>query len=111
MSTLDAEARGIKTGDLVLMTSPHGQVLRPAKVLPTIVPGAVALQDGAWIRIDEETGIDLGGDPNHSPGAEVLGRGIPVLDGHAGVGGEVHRPADARPRQEHALVMPVGIEE
>ena len=50
MSTVDAEARGIKTGDLVLMTSPHGQVLRPAKVLPTIVPGAVALQDGAWIR-------------------------------------------------------------
>lgn len=53
----DAEARGIETGDLVLMTSPHGKVLRPAKVLPTIVPGAVALQDGAWLRIDESRAL------------------------------------------------------
>ena len=36
-------------------------------------PGAVALQDGAWIRIDEETGIDLGGDPNILQAPEVLG--------------------------------------
>ena len=77
MSVVDAEARGIETGDLVLMTSPHGKVLRPAKVLPTIVPGAVALQDGAWLRIDEETGHRLGRRPQRPSGAQVLRRRRP----------------------------------
>lgn len=80
MSTVDAEARGIKNGDTVLMSSPYGKVLRPAKVMPTVVPGAVALQDGSWTRIDEETGIDLGGNPNVLQAPQVLRRRIAVVD-------------------------------
>lgn len=64
MSVVDAEERGINTGDVVLMSSPYGKVLRRAKVLPGMIPGSVALQDGAWMLIDEATGIDLGGCPN-----------------------------------------------
>ena len=52
ISEVDARERDIKNGDTVLMTSPHGKVLRPAKVIPTLVPGAVAIQDGAWFQID-----------------------------------------------------------
>lgn len=64
MSSVDAEKLGIQTGDVVLMTSPYGKVIRRAKVLPGMIPGSVALQDGAWILIDEKTGIDMAGDPN-----------------------------------------------
>ncbi len=81
MSPVDAEARGIKSGDTVLMTSPHGKVLRPAKVLATVAPGAVALQDGAWTQIDEETGIDLGGNPNILQAPAASGHGAQVWTG------------------------------
>jgi anaerobic dimethyl sulfoxide reductase subunit A len=75
MSELDAQERGIKTGDVVLMTSPYGKVIRHAKILPGMIPGSVAMQDGAWILIDEATGIDLSGDPNilQAPAADGMG--------------------------------------
>lgn len=111
MSTLDAEARGIKTGDLVLMTSPHGQVLRPAKVLPTIVPGAVALQDGAWIRIDEETGIDLGGDPNILQAPKSSGEASQSWTGTLVQVEKYTGPLTLDPDKNTPIVMPVGIEE
>lgn len=111
MSTLDAEARGIKTGDLVLMTSPHGQVLRPAKVLPTIVPGAVALQDGAWIRIDEETGIDLGGDPNILQAPKSSGEASQSWTGTLVQVEKYTGTLTLDPDKNTPIVMPVGIEE
>jgi anaerobic dimethyl sulfoxide reductase subunit A len=75
MSVVDAEARGIKTGDTVLMKSPHGKVLRRAKVLHDMIPGAVALQDGAWMLVDEETGIDKAGCPNTLQHFKATGEG------------------------------------
>ena len=92
------------------MTSPHGKVLRPAKVLPTIVPGAVALQDGAWLRIDEESGLDLGGDPNiqapkSSGEASQSWTGTLVqLEKYDG-------PLTLDHDKNTPIVMPVGIEE
>ena len=111
MSTVDAEARGIENGDLVLMTSPHGQVLRPAKVLPTIVPGAVALQDGAWIRIDEETGIDLGGDPNILQAPKSSGEASQSWTGTLVQVEKYTGPLTLDPDKNTPIVMPVGIEE
>ncbi len=75
MSVVDAEERSIKTGDVVLMSSPYGKVLRRAKVLPGMVPGSVVLEDGAMVMIDEETGIDLAGNPNvlQAPAPSGLG--------------------------------------
>ncbi|MEC4271610.1 molybdopterin-dependent oxidoreductase [Adlercreutzia sp. R25] len=110
MSTVDAEARGIKNGDAVLMTSPHGQVLRPAKVLPTIVPGAVALQDGSWTRIDEETGIDLGGNPNVLQAPASSGGGSQSWTGTLVQVEKYAGPLELVPDRECPLVMPVGIE-
>lgn len=81
MSIVDAEARGIKTGDVVLMKSQYGKVLRRAKVIPGIVPGAVALQDGAWVEIDEETGIDKAGDPNTLQHFPCSGHGVQTWTG------------------------------
>lgn len=110
MSTVDAEARGLKNGDIVLMSSPHGQVLRPVKVLPTIVPGAVALQDGAWINIDEETGIDLGGDPNILQAPAASGQGSQSWTGTLVQVEKYTGSLTLQPDKHAPLVMPVGVE-
>ena len=81
MSTVDAEERGIKTNDTVLMTSPHGKVLRRVKVMPGMMPGAVAMKDGAWLEVDEETGIDKGGDPNVLQAPKASGQGVQCWTG------------------------------
>ena len=110
MSTVDAEARGIENGDVVLMTSPHGKVLRHAKVLPTIVPGAVAIQDGAWFQIDEETGIDLGGCPNVLQAPRSSGEGTQCWNATIlqveKYTGDLVLPCD----KERPIVVPAGVE-
>ena len=111
MSAVDAEARGIENGDPVLMTSPYGQVLRPAKVMPTIVPGAVALQDGAWIRIDEETGIDLGGDPNILQAPKSSGEASQSWTGTLVQVEKYTGDIELMPDKNCPIVMPVGVEE
>ena len=111
MSSVDAEARGIKNGDLVLMTSPHGQVLRPAKVMPTLVPGSVALQDGAWIQIDEATGIDMGGDPNILQAPKASGQASQSWTGTLVQVEKYTGNITLEPDKNRPIVMPVGIEE
>jgi anaerobic dimethyl sulfoxide reductase subunit A len=110
MSTIDAEARGIKNGDLVLMSSPYGKVLRPAKVMPTVIPGSVALQDGAWTTIDENTGIDIAGNPNVLQAPAASGQGVQAWTGTIcqveKYTGNIKLEADKR----RALVLPKGIE-
>ncbi|MDR3053024.1 MAG: molybdopterin-dependent oxidoreductase [Coriobacteriales bacterium] len=110
MSTVDAQARGIKNGDIVLMSSPHGKVLRPAKVMPTVIPGAVALQDGAWTTIDEATGIDIAGNPNILQAPAASGQGVQAWSGTIcqveKYTGDIKLEADKR----RALVLPKGIE-
>lgn len=110
ISVVDAEARGIKNGDPVLMTSPHGKVLRPAKVMSTIVPGAVALQDGAWLRIDEETGIDLGGDPNILQAPKASGGGTQCWTGTLVQVEKYTGDLELVPDKDCPIVMPVGVE-
>ena len=111
MSTIDAEERGIKNGDIVLMSSPYGKVLRPAKVLPTIVPGSVAMQDGAWIHIDEATGIDLGGDPNVLQAPKASGQASQSWTGTIVQVEKYTGDIKLVPDKECPIVMPVGIEE
>lgn len=111
ISTVDAEARGIKNGDAVLMSSPHGKVLRPAKVLPTLVPGAVAIQDGAWFEIDEETGIDIGGCPNVLQAPKSSGGGCQAWTGTIVQVEKYDGPLELVPDKNRPIVVPVGIEE
>lgn len=110
MSEVDATERGIKNGDLVLMTSPYGKVLRPAKVLPTLVPGAVALQDGAWIQIDEATGIDIGGDPNILQAPKASGQASQSWTGTLVQVEKYTGDIKLDPDKNRPIVMPVGVE-
>jgi len=110
MSTVDAEARGINNGDIVLMSSPYGQVLRPAKVMPTVIPGAVALQDGAWTNIDEATGIDIGGNPNVLQAPKASGQGSQSWTGTLCQVEKYTGNLKLEPDKHRALVLPKGIE-
>ncbi|MFC1999361.1 molybdopterin-dependent oxidoreductase [Chloroflexota bacterium] len=73
ISSADAQARGIGDGDAVRVFNDRGTVMIPAKVTENIMPGVVAIGEGAWYRADE-TGTDRGGCPNvltrdtYSPG-------------------------------------------
>jgi anaerobic dimethyl sulfoxide reductase subunit A len=78
INPVDAEARGIENGDYVQITSRHGTVLRPAYVTERLFPGVVALGEGAWAQVDEDTGIDVAGATNTLNGA------IPTGQGHQG---------------------------
>jgi anaerobic dimethyl sulfoxide reductase subunit A len=63
ISSLDAESRGIRQGDMVRVFNNRGEVRMPAKVTERIMPGVVALPQGAWYTPDEN-GVDHGGSAN-----------------------------------------------
>ncbi|MCL1798903.1 MAG: molybdopterin-dependent oxidoreductase [Eggerthellaceae bacterium] len=75
MNPLDAESLGLKHGDTVLAASKWGKVLRPLCVSDWMTPGVCALAQGAWVDIDEETGIDKAGCTNvlNGPNAVAFG--------------------------------------
>ncbi len=75
MNPIDAEALGMQTDETVLVSSKWGKVLRPLLVTDTIMPGVVALGQGAWVEIDEETGIDKAGCTNVLCGPNVTSTG------------------------------------
>jgi anaerobic dimethyl sulfoxide reductase subunit A len=75
MNTLDAAARGIQSGDNVLIASRWGKVLRPAYVTDRVIPGVIMLGQGAWVQMDEELGIDLAGATNTLNGTHPQGQG------------------------------------
>ena len=78
MNPVDAEERGIKNGDVIKITSQHGAVIRPVLLTNRMMPGVLTLGQGAWIEMDEETGIDMAGNTN------ILNGGIPTSQGHTG---------------------------
>jgi anaerobic dimethyl sulfoxide reductase subunit A len=78
MNPIDAQARGIKKGDIVQITSRHGKVIRPVFLTERLMPGIVSLGEGAWAQVDEATGIDMAGATNTLNGA------IPTGQGHQG---------------------------
>jgi len=66
ISRQDADAKGIKEGDTVLVSAPPpaGKSLRRAAILDNILPGVVGITHGAWVEVDEKTGIDHAGSDN-----------------------------------------------
>lgn len=111
MSQVDADARGIKSGDTVLMTSRAGKVLRLAQVVPGIIPGAVALNDGGKVNIDQATGIDLGGCPNVLQDPPASGQGYACWGGTLIQVEKYGGPLTLGPDKEAPFIMPVGIED
>lgn len=60
MNTGDAVQRGISDGDTVKVFNGRGAMVLPVKVTPRIMPGVVAVPQGAWWTPDER-GIDRRG--------------------------------------------------
>lgn len=63
INTIDAQARGIKDGDLVRVFNDRGRMIIHTKVTERIMPGVVDLPQGAWYSPDEN-GVDRGGCAN-----------------------------------------------
>lgn len=74
----DAQNLGIKNNDIVKVTSRHGSVIRQAMVTERIMPGVVALGEGAWVEMDEQAGVDKAGCTG------ILDGHIPTGQGHTG---------------------------
>lgn len=72
----DAASEGIAEGDTVLISTPWGQSLRKAALLDVLRPGVVGVPHGAWVDVDEETGIDKAGSDNYLLGNECDGMGV-----------------------------------
>jgi len=78
MNPMDAAERGIKRGDIVLIRSAYGKCIRPVCLTERLMPGVVSLPHGAWLEMDEATGIDKAGSDNYIEGA------VPTTEGHMG---------------------------
>ncbi|HBC7430125.1 MULTISPECIES: DMSO/selenate family reductase complex A subunit [Providencia] len=63
INPIDAARRNIKNGDMVRIFNDRGEVHINAKVTPRIIPGVVAMGEGAWYAPDENK-IDHGGSLN-----------------------------------------------
>ena len=64
MNPIDAAELNMETGETVLVSSKWGKCLRPLLVTEIMMPGVLGLGQGAWVEIDEETGIDKAGCTN-----------------------------------------------
>ena len=63
INTRDAAARGIANDDVVKVFNDRGTIQCQALVTPRIVPGAISVPQGAWVKFDE-AGVDHGGAAN-----------------------------------------------
>jgi anaerobic dimethyl sulfoxide reductase subunit A len=75
INAVDADPRGIQTGDTILVRSQWGKVIRHALVTPRVMPGVITLSEGAWVEMDEALGIDRAGCTNVLCGAHLTGQG------------------------------------
>ena len=63
INSVDADARGIRNGDIARVFNDRGEIIIPAKVTERIMPGVVDIPHGAWYAPDEK-GVDKGGNSN-----------------------------------------------
>ena len=75
MHPADAAERGIQNGDIILITSKHGKVIRPVLLTNRVMPGVVILGEGAWAQFDEASDVDMAGATNTLNGDIATGQG------------------------------------
>ncbi|MFZ5857940.1 MAG: molybdopterin-dependent oxidoreductase [Chloroflexota bacterium] len=75
INPVDAEKYGIKNGDVVLVESQSGKVIRPALLTNRVIPGVIVLGQGAWALFDEASGVDMAGATNTLNGDYATGQG------------------------------------
>jgi anaerobic dimethyl sulfoxide reductase subunit A len=77
MNTADAEKEGLKSGDWVLAHGKDaGTIARRLNVVPHVIPGTVVIGHGNWLTVDDETGIDIGGNPNYAISCKLVSDGF-----------------------------------
>ncbi|MEG0096430.1 MAG: molybdopterin dinucleotide binding domain-containing protein, partial [Raoultibacter sp.] len=76
ISAKDAAEKGLANGDIARIWSRTGQIIRAVSISERMMPGVVALPHGAWVKIDEETGIDKAGSANTLTEAVSSGCGV-----------------------------------
>lgn len=78
INPIDAKTRKIQHGQLIEIYNDRGQIYLPAKVTPRIMPGVLAIPQGAWAKTNKQ-GIDIGGCINRltSQRPTVLAKGNP----------------------------------
>ena len=76
ISRVDAEEKGIVSGDDVCIYNAFGKIVRTASVLETIMPGMVGIPHGSWIELDENEEYDVGGADNVLCGPIVSGMAV-----------------------------------
>lgn len=76
MNPADAAARSIKQGETIKVSSRHGVAIRPVHLTERMMPGVVTLGEGAWVEIDELTGMDKAGATNILTGTNPGGQGV-----------------------------------
>lgn len=60
----DADARGIRTGDIVELSNERGRCLAAAIVTDAVMPGVARLSTGAWYDPEADTALEKHGNPN-----------------------------------------------
>jgi anaerobic dimethyl sulfoxide reductase subunit A len=63
VNSIDAQAKGIREGEMVRVFNDRGEVRIPAHVTERLIPGVVEIPQGARYKPDKD-GIDYGGCPN-----------------------------------------------
>jgi anaerobic selenocysteine-containing dehydrogenase len=61
MNAIDADARGIQSGDIVKITSSEGSAIRPVIVTERIMPGVTFLPHGAGRSLTKVWDLDKAG--------------------------------------------------
>jgi len=107
MNPIDAEERGIKEGDVVLIRSRHGKSIRPVSITPRIMPGVVNLPHGAWVDMDEETGVDKAGADNIINGCVPTGQGTSGWNSCTVQVEKYEGPIDLQPDYQWPLRIPL----
>ncbi len=59
MNPIDAKARNLEQGQMIHVFNDRGKILIPVRITPRIMPGVVAMGEGAWYQPDKN-GVDIG---------------------------------------------------